>query len=382
MARGERAGVEAAAPSRGRRRELRRLAPPRAPGASGFAAALRPVPLREACAFVPFEAFAAARAGAAEVCGSGEARARRRREGRARRQRVRSRVTTRRAEARRGGPRLGGARERSRVRVDRKKRRARREGVRREDPEPHGSRRTVPRAGTAPSPGMALVSRVSPVRCLVSPPGEKPRAPLLARAAREMDPRTRARPNIYLVQRTGKTHAPAAAEPRAPRIDINWPFGTKSLRFVIHAESRMRGRFRRISRRLLFRRSCHIIFTFHIFMTECELVPPKDREKNHAQARRLESSASQCPSIFARVPVGASRDSPQFFAVQLCAFWRVCERTRTRWRASSSHFTTERRTSLATPTLSRTAQKVRRAPSTRGSARRTRRTASFPAPRA
>ena len=229
---------------------------------------------------------------------------------------------------------------------------------------------------------MALVSRVSPVRFLVSPPGEKPRAPLLARAAREMDPRTRARPNIYLVQRTGKTHAPAAAEPRAPRIDINWPFGTKSLRFVIHAESRMRGRFRRISRRLLFRRSCHIIFTFHIFMTECELVPPKDREKNHAQARRLESSASQCPSIFARVPVGASRDSPQFFAVQLCAFWRVCERTRTRWRASSSHFTTERRTSLATPTLSRTAQKVRRAPSTRGSARRTRRTASFPAPRA
>ena len=72
--------------------------------------------------------------------------------------------------------------------------------------------------------------------------------------------------------------------------------------------------FGRISRRLLFRRSCHIIFTFHIFMTECELVPPKDREKNHAQARRLESSASQCPSIFARVPVGASRDSPQFFA--------------------------------------------------------------------
>ena len=128
MARGERAGVEAAAPSRGRRRELRRLAPPRAPGASGFAAALRPVPLREACAFVPFEAFAAARAGAAEVCGSGEARARRRREGRARRQRVRSRVTTRRAEARRGGPRLGGARERSRVRVDRKKRWAREGG--------------------------------------------------------------------------------------------------------------------------------------------------------------------------------------------------------------------------------------------------------------
>ena len=191
MARGERAGVESAAPSRGRRRELRRLAPPRAPGASGFAAALRPVPLREACAFVPFEAFAAARAGAAEVCGSGEARARRRREGRARRQRVRSRVTTRRAEARRGGPRLGGARERSRVRVDRKKRRARREGVRREDPEPHGSRRTVPRAGTAPSPGMALVSRVSPVRCLVSPPGEKPRAPLFARAAREMGTRAR-----------------------------------------------------------------------------------------------------------------------------------------------------------------------------------------------
>ena len=50
--------------------------------------------------------------------------------------------------------------------------------------------------------------------------------------------------------------------------------------------------FGRISRRLLFRRSCHIIFTFHIFMTECELVPPKDREKKHAQARRLESSAS------------------------------------------------------------------------------------------
>ena len=57
--------------------------------------------------------------------------------------------------------------------------------------------------------------------------------------------------------------------------------------------------FGRISRRLLFRRSCHIILTFHIFMTECELVPPKDREKNHAQARRLESSP--VPS-FAPVP--------------------------------------------------------------------------------
>jgi len=81
MARGRGAGV-AGAPSRGRRRELRRLALPRGPGASGFAAALRPVPLpREACAFVPFEAFAAERAGAAEVCGSGAARARRRKEG-------------------------------------------------------------------------------------------------------------------------------------------------------------------------------------------------------------------------------------------------------------------------------------------------------------
>ena len=238
MARGERAGVEAAAPSRGRRRELRRLAPPRAPGASGFAAALRPVPLREACAFVPFEAFAAARAGAAEVCGSGEARARRRREGRARRQRVRSRVTTRRAEARRGGPRLGGARERSRVRVDRKKRRARREGVRREDPEPHGSRRTVPRAGTAPSPGMALVSRVSPVRCLVSPPGEKPRAPLFARAAREMGDL------IFISKGRAKPTLPRRRSPERHESSINWPFGNKSLRFVIHAESRMRGRFR------------------------------------------------------------------------------------------------------------------------------------------
>ena len=243
MARGERAGVEAAAPSRGRRRELRRLAPPRAPGASGFAAALRPVPLREACAFVPFEAFAAARAGAAEVCGSGEARARRRREGRARRQRVRSRVTTRRAEARRGGPRLGGARERSRVRVDRKKRRARREGVRREDRSRTG--RDAPFRARARHRAPAWRSfPVFPRSAAWFRRREKPRAPLLARAAREMDPRTRARPNIYLVQRTGKTHAPAAAEPRAPRIDINWPFGTKSLRFVIHAESRMRGRFR------------------------------------------------------------------------------------------------------------------------------------------
>jgi hypothetical protein len=215
MARGERAGVEAAAPSRGRRRELRRLAPPRAPGASGFAAALRPVPLREACAFVPFEAFAAARAGAAEVCGSGEARARRRREGRARRQRVRSRVTTRRAEARRGGPRLGGARERSRVRVDRKKRRARREGVRREDPEPHGSRRTVPRAGTAPSPGMALVSRVSPVLRLVSPPGEKPRAPLFARAAREMRTPREARDLIFIFKRSADDAGFAGGDPAA-----------------------------------------------------------------------------------------------------------------------------------------------------------------------
>ena len=75
MARGKRAGVDGAH-SRGRRRELRRLQLPRAPGASGFAAALRPVQLpREACAFVPFEAFAAARAGAAEVYGLGEARA-------------------------------------------------------------------------------------------------------------------------------------------------------------------------------------------------------------------------------------------------------------------------------------------------------------------
>ena len=117
MARGKGAGV-GGAPSRGRRREPRRLALPRAPGASGFAAAPRPVPTpREARAFVPFEAFAAVRAGAAEVCGSGEARARRRREGRGRRQRVRSRDSTR-AEARGGARRLGGSSVRASVWIE------------------------------------------------------------------------------------------------------------------------------------------------------------------------------------------------------------------------------------------------------------------------
>ena len=129
--------------------------------------------------------------------------------------------------------------------------------------------------------------------------------------------------------------------------------------------------FGRISRRLLFRRSCHIIFTFHIFMTECELVPPpKDREKNHAQARRLESSASQCPSVFAGVPC---------WCVATPLSFRRCVR--------SGEFAKERGPGGARPRLtsppsdarpsrprhSRGPHKGARAPSTRGSARRTRR---------
>lgn len=76
--------------------------------------------------------------------------------------------------------------------------------------------------------------------------------------------------------------------------------------------------FGRISRRLLFRRSCHIIFTFHIFMTECELVPPKDREKNHAQARRLESSASQCPSSPLSCSCWCESRLPSVFLAVVC----------------------------------------------------------------
>ncbi len=215
MARGKGAGV-AGAPSRGRRREPRRLALPRAPGASGFAAAPRPVPTpREARAFVPFEAFAAVRAGAAEVCGSGEARARRRREGRGRRQRVRSRDSTR-ARRAYGARRLSAACASARASVwIEKSAGLPPEGVRREDPEPHGSRRTVPRAGTAPSPGMALVSRVSPVLRLVSPPGEKPRAPLFARAAREMRTRREARDLIFIFKRSADDAGFAGGDPAA-----------------------------------------------------------------------------------------------------------------------------------------------------------------------
>ena len=199
MARGKGAGV-AGAPSRGRRREPRSLALPRAPGASGFAAAPRPVPTpREARAFVPFEAFAAVRAGAAEVCGSGEARARRRREGRGRRQRVRSRDSTR-AEARvRRASSLGDTRERSRLRVDRKKRRASagggsagRSGAARlathRSARGHG---TQPRHGArfpcfpGPTPGFAAGREAS---C----------ASLRARSAGNADTKRGARPNIYL----------------------------------------------------------------------------------------------------------------------------------------------------------------------------------------
>ena len=63
--------------------------------------------------------------------------------------------------------------------------------------------------------------------------------------------------------------------------------------------------FGRISRRLLFRRSCHIIFTFHIFMTESYSSPPKTAKKitrKLADSSRVPVSAHLrlCP-----VPVGA-----------------------------------------------------------------------------
>jgi hypothetical protein len=245
MARGKGAGV-AGAPSRGRRREPRRLALPRAPGASGFAAAPRPVPTpREARAFVPFEAFAAVRAGAAEVCGSGEARARRRREGRGRRQRVRSRDSTR-AEARvRRASSLGDTRERSRHRVDRKKRRASAGGgsAGRSGAARLATHRSARGHGTEPRHGARFPCFPGPL------PGfaagrEASCASLSARGAGNGSPR-HARDLIFILFKgRAKPTLPRRRSPERHESSINWPFGTKSLRFVIHAESRMRGRFR------------------------------------------------------------------------------------------------------------------------------------------
>ena len=115
------------------------------------------------------------------------------------------------------------------------------------------------------------------------------------------------------------------------------------------------------------------LFSHFTFSTDRMRTRPPQRPRKKSRASSpFESSASQCPSIFARVPVGASRNSSDRFS---CVRSGEFAKERGPGGARASHFTTERRTSLATPTLSRTAQKARPRRRRRGApARRTRRT--------
>ena len=140
------------------------------------------------------------------------------------------------AQADAGGAR---ARERSRVRVDRKKRWAREGGgsARRSGAARVATHRSARGHGTEPRHGARFPCFPGPL------PGfaagrEASCASLRARGAGNGGDL------IFISKGRAKPTLPRRRSPERHESSINWPFGNKSLRFVIHAKSRMRGRFR------------------------------------------------------------------------------------------------------------------------------------------
>ena len=212
MARGERAGVEAAAPSRGRRREEAQ-----ALGAAAGAGrerlrrrtSSRPV---APCAFVPSKPSRPRRARAAGVFAVGRARAKTEGGG----GKTSARPVTGHDAPRGGAPRRASSRRRARAL------RASEWIEKAPGSSGGGSARRSERTGRdAPfrwrarhrAPARALVS-CSPVAAWFTPPGRKAsRAPLLARAARGVDPRTRAETQYLSCPKDGQNPRSAAAGP-------------------------------------------------------------------------------------------------------------------------------------------------------------------------